>query len=158
MNAARLWDLIDDVEVAMMTTSGPFGELMSRPLVAARVDHDDGTLWFFTSTQSPKVAQLQREQHVNLAYATPERQIYVSVCGLASLSRDADALDRLWSPAYQTWFADGRDDPHLALVCVRVASAQYWSHDNGWVATTIGAQRALPPADQAAIAATIPAR
>lgn len=142
MSEARLWDLIDGVEVAMLTTVDPRGELLSRPLATIEVDADDGDLWFFTSKDSPKVEQIQREQHVNVSYASPDRQTYVSVSGVATVSQDAKRIDALWSPAYRPWFPKGRADPRLALLRVRVLHAQYWSNDSGWIATAVGAAKA----------------
>ncbi|WP_028080754.1 pyridoxamine 5'-phosphate oxidase family protein [Solimonas soli] len=142
MSEARLWDLIEDVEVAMLTTLDADGHLVSRPLATIKVDGGDGDLWFFTAKDSPKVAQIQREQHVNLAYASPRRQTYVSVSGVATLTQDESRIDQLWSPAYRPWFPHGRHDPQLALLRVRVTSAQYWSNERGWVATAVGAAMA----------------
>lgn len=143
MSEARLWDLVDGVEVAMLTTVDPRSELISRPLATIRVDGDDGNLWFFTSKDSPKIAQIQREQHVNVAYAASGRQTYVSVSGVATLSQDQTLIDALWSAAYKPWFPEGRGDPHLALLRVRVLRAQYWSNDSGWIATAFGAAKAV---------------
>jgi len=148
MSEARLWDLINDIEVAMLTTVDAHGRLLSRPLATIKVDGDDGDLWFFAGKDSPKVAQIQREQQVNLSYASPGRQLYVSVAGVASLTQDQALLDKLWSPAYKVWFPDGRQDPQLALLRVRVTSAQYWSAERGWVANVVSAAMAALTGEQ----------
>jgi general stress protein 26 len=143
MSETRLWDLIDDIEVAMLTSVDAHGHLLSRPLATIRVDSDDGDLWFFTAKDSPKVAQIQREQHVNLAYAAPQRKTYVSVTGVATLSQDSQRIAELWSPTQLPWFPRGLDDPQLALLRVRVTGAQYWTDRGGWIATAIGATAAV---------------
>ena len=142
MSEARLWHLIDDVEVAMLTTVDAHGQLRSRPLATIKVDGDDGDLWFFTAKDSPKVEQIQREQHVNLAYASPSRRTYVSVSGVATVTQDDSKLDELWSPAYRPWFPEGLRDPQLALLRVRVTGAQYWSDDSGWITMALGVAKA----------------
>ena len=50
----KLWDKIEDVRVAMMTTIDDDGSLRSRPMWT-QGDDFDGTLWFFISNQAPAV-------------------------------------------------------------------------------------------------------
>lgn len=147
---ARLWDLIGDVEVAMLTTVDAHGALQSRPLATVKIDEPDGDLWFFTAKDSPKVEQIQREQHVNLAYADPRSGTYVSVNGVATLSQDRKRIDELWSPLQRAWFPHGKDDPKLTLLRVRVVQAQYWSHAEGWIRMMIDAARAAVSGESAA--------
>jgi general stress protein 26 len=121
---SRLWTLIADMEVAMMTTEDA-GILRSRPMAA--VDRDSaGALWFFTRASSHKVAELGGDERVNLSYADPIRDTYVSMSGKASLVRDADEIVRRWDDRLLTWFPNGRDDPDTALLRVRVERGEYW--------------------------------
>ena len=123
-DTAKLWDLIKTVEVAMMVTED--GEhLRSRPMAVSQKDFD-GTLWFFTRADSHKVVEVQGDQRVNLAYAHPGKQDYVSVSGTASLVRDPAAIGEHWSEILRTWFPKGKDDPQIALLKVVVQQAEYW--------------------------------
>lgn len=150
---ARLWDLIGDVEVAMLTTFDAHGTLQSRPLATLKIDDADGDLWFFTTKDSPKIEQIQREQHVNLAYADPKAGTYVSINGVATLSQDRQRIDELWSPLQRAWFPAGKDDPQLMLLRVRVVQAQYWSQTEGWIRRAIGAARAALSGESEALSA-----
>ena len=64
--------------------------------------------------------------HVNVAYADPEDQTYVSVSGTARLVKDKAKLKELWSPIYKTWFPQGLRDPDVTLLKVDVTEAEYW--------------------------------
>jgi general stress protein 26 len=86
----------------------------------------DGELWFFTSISSGKVHEIQADQHVNLAYADPGSNRYVSVSGIANVVQDRRKADELWNAEVQAWFPKGLDDPELALIHVEVTEAQYW--------------------------------
>jgi general stress protein 26 len=121
----KLRELIKDVEVAMLTTVEPDGHLRSRPMATQKAEFD-GQLWFFTGIDSSKVVEVQREQHVNLAYAKPDDQIYVSVSGRASISRDRDKMKQFWNPIHKAWFPQGLDDPNIGLLCVEIDHAEYW--------------------------------
>ena len=43
-------------------------------------------LWFFTEADSPKVGEIRRHPKVNLAYASKEKNIYVSIAGDARVN------------------------------------------------------------------------
>ncbi len=121
----QLWDKIKDVRVAMLTTVDDDGSLRSRPMYTQQVEFD-GELWFFTADDSGKVDEISREHWVNLSYAEPKDSRYVSVSGVAELIKDRSKIEELWSPMLKAWFKDGLDDPHLALLRVRVTEAEYW--------------------------------
>ena len=123
-NRKKLQSLIKDIGFAMMTTTMSDGMLRSRPM-ASRLDDEefDGTRWFFTHDQEPKVHEILENPQVNLAYADPSKNDYVSVSGEATLVKDKAKAKELWNPFYKAWFPDGLDDPHLGLIRVDVTHA-----------------------------------
>jgi general stress protein 26 len=121
----KLAKLIKDIQFAMLTTAMPDGSLRSRPMATQRAPFD-GTLWFFTPADSAKVHEIEDDQHVNVSYADPSRNNYVSVSGRASVVRDEAKAKALWSESLRTWFPKGSDDPDIALLKVTVDAAEYW--------------------------------
>jgi general stress protein 26 len=121
----QLADLIRDVDIAMFTTTGVDGRLYSRPLGTQEVDFD-GDLWFATAADSPKVAEIALNPRVNVAYASPSKNSYVSVAGTARVVHDRAKIEELWSPAMKLFFPGGKDDPNLRLIHVSAESAEYW--------------------------------
>lgn len=138
----KLGELITDIDFCMFTTALPDGSLRSRPMSTQKTEFD-GTLWFFTQLDSAKVHEVEDDQHVNLAYADPNGQTYVSVSGRARLSRDRAKIDELWSPVYKAWFPEGKDDPQVALLQVDVEDAEYWDSPSGAVVHLIGFAKAV---------------
>lgn len=120
----KLGELIDGIEVAMLTTRDADGRLFSRPLQTRRVEFD-GDLVFFTTADSPKIEQIERDPRVNLTYANPSRHAYVSITGTATAVRDRAEIESLWSVVDRAFFS-GPDDPNLVLLKVRVEAAEYW--------------------------------
>ena len=120
-----LGELIDGIETAMLTTRAEDGSLVSRPLETLKIDAN-GEIIFFTAANSHKVEQLTEDAEVNLAYADPAEHRYVSVRGRARMDRDDDTIDELWSPAQKIFFPDGKGDPNLMVLRVRVRDANYW--------------------------------
>lgn len=125
-----LAELIRDVDVAMFTTIAADGRLVSRPLGTQEVEFD-GDLWFAVALDSPKVAEIQANPRVNVAYASPSKNSYVSVAGRARVVRDRAKIEQVWSPAMKVFFPGGKDDPNLALIHVDAESAEYWDGPSG---------------------------
>ncbi len=138
----KLAELIKDVKIAMLSTVDEDGSLRSRPMATQQAEFD-GDLWFFTDGRSPKIDEVQSEEHVNLSYASPEHSRYVSVSGTARLIRDRAKAKELWNPIYKAWFPGGLDDPNLALLKVSVQKAEYWDSPSGMVVQAIGFVKAL---------------
>jgi len=120
----ELWDRIENVRPAMMTTAELDGSFRSRPMWT-QGDHFEGSLWFFVSDDGPLARELDRNPRVGLNYAAHDKDLYVSVSGRAVLVHDR-AADELWNTYAQAWFPRGVDDPHLGLLRVDVEQAQYW--------------------------------
>jgi len=120
----KLAELIDGIEVCMLTTQAADGSLVSRPLQTLKLTAE-GELVFFTAADSAKVAQLTDDLDVNLAYANQSDKCYVSVRGRARIDRDPALIEELWSPAQNVFFS-GKDDPNLTVLRVRVRDAMYW--------------------------------
>ena len=148
-DATKLWTLIREVRIAMMTTDDE-GVLRSRPMAA--VDRDfDGALWFLTRADSAKVAEVQEDHRVNLSYADPSGQNYASVSGRASLVRDKAQIAASWSESARVWFPKGKDDPDIALLKVAVEQGEYWDapsstmlHAYGYVKAVLTGQSPKP--------------
>lgn len=138
----KLGELIQKIDFAMFTTALPDGSLRSRPMSTQKTEFD-GTLWFFTQLDSGKVHEIEDDQHVNLAYANPNGQTYVSVSGRARLTRDRAKIEELWSPVYKAWFPEGQDDPQIALIQVEVENAEYWDSPSSPVIHLIGFTKAV---------------
>lgn len=124
----QLWDLIKDTKFAMFTTRHPNGHLHARPMTLQNgsVDEDD-TLWFFMSRSGDPLAELTAHPEVNVSFADPDDDHYVSVSGQARLCEDATKKKALWKKLNEAWFPGGPDDPDLALVEVRISHAHYWN-------------------------------
>ncbi len=132
---ADLYDLIEGIEIAMLTTRRPDGYLVSRPM-ATQTQAEGSDLWFVTDIESHKLEELELDPHVNLAYYRDRTREWVSVSGTATVSRDRRAIHELYRPDWKAWFGDeggerngGPDDPRLALILVDVESVTYLKVD-----------------------------
>lgn len=127
----QLYELIDGIETAMLTTRTKTGALVSRPMQtqARRAGTD---LWFMTVVTSGKVDELIADPQVNLGYYKDGSREYVSVSGRARLTQDKGLIHELYKPDWKAWLGDegderdgGPDDPRIALIEVTAESAYY---------------------------------
>ncbi len=125
---SHLWKLIKDIKFAMFTTRHGNGHLHARPMTTQNKDgiEADESLWFFMSKKGDPVSDLKADPVVNLVYADPSADTYVSVSGTAAMIEDQAKKDQLWSKLAGAWFPGGSADPDLALVQVQIVHANYW--------------------------------
>lgn len=134
---ARLNELISGIELAMLTTIRPDGSLHSCPMAAHGIDAT-GVLWFISGSNTEKVEAARANQRVNLSFADPAAQRYVSISGFCELVRDHVKAQELWSPSYMSWFAGGLDDPNLILLKIAVQQAEFWDAAAGCMVDSPG--------------------
>jgi general stress protein 26 len=134
---AKIAKLLEETRIAMLTTVNAEGHLHSRPMAMQEIKFN-GDLWFFTGKTSPKVHQIEDEPRVNVAFADPDKQNYVSLSGRAKLVIDQAKNKELWQPAYEAWFPEGLYDPELALLKIEVDGAEYWDAPSGTIAHVVG--------------------
>jgi len=122
----RLREMIKDIDFCMLTTIDEQGDPHSRPMSSNGDIDPDGDLYFFTNASSHKVSEVAQSPKVNVSFADPENQRYVSVTGLASLVQDREKINELWRPEFKMWFPKGKDDPDIALLRVNLEKGEYW--------------------------------
>jgi general stress protein 26 len=82
----RVWDIIEKVGIAMLTTSFP-GGMRARP-VEARPERDAGLIWFVTDLRSGKEHEIEAEHDVGLVFIDAKAKAYLSITARAEVRRD----------------------------------------------------------------------
>lgn len=127
----ELYELIEKMEIALMTTRRPDGMLVTRPMDTQR--HNDlADLWFVTDIETHKVEEIEADPHVSIGYYDSNSREWVSVSGTASICRDRQKIHDLYKADWKMWFEDqggdrdgGPDDPRLALILVDATTVTY---------------------------------
>jgi general stress protein 26 len=138
----KLEKLIQGIKVAMLTTVDESGRIHSRPMATQQIEFN-GDLWFFSTQNSHKIAELKRESKVQISYVDEDSHRYVSISGAAQVVKDPDKAKELWSPLYKAWFPEGLNDPNLVLLKVTVDQAEYWDSPSSAVVHLIGLTKAI---------------
>src|SRR6185503_10157700 len=100
----KLRELVKDIDFCMLTTVDDQGGLHSRPMSANGEIDPNGDLWFFTGASSHKESEIGTAPKVNVSFADPKNQHYVSISGVAELVRDRNRIEKLWKPEFKMWF------------------------------------------------------
>ena len=127
----KFYALVDDLAFAMMTTRRSDGHLRSRAM-ANQKRAPGADLWFVTAADSEKVRDLTHDPHVNLSYFRDSNQEWVSVSGMARLSRDPQTVGQLYAADWRLWFPDRgdprdgtADDPRILLIGIVIHAAEF---------------------------------
>lgn len=127
----KFYDLVVDIETAMMTTRRTDGHLRSRAMANQR-RADGADLWFVTSDDTAKLEDLAHDPHINLSYYRDRTREWVSVSGIATITRDRAKIRELYASDWKMWFPDEgdprhgtADDPRLVLIGVDVHAAEF---------------------------------
>ena len=126
LDSKHLWRLIKDMRLGMLTHRHPDGSLRSHPLTTQNRSLDEGCLYFFITKSSGLGQWLQVDGDVNVAYADPHKDHYVSISGHASLGHDRARQEHLFNAMTRAWFPKGLDDPELEFLEVRIGHAEFW--------------------------------
>ncbi len=127
----KFYTLVDEIKIAMMTTRRRDGHMRSRAM-ANQKRADGADLWFVTADDAAKLDDLEHDAHVNLSYFKDGSMEWISVSGVAAISRDRQKIAELYEPDWKMWFSDEGDprhgtpeDPRFVLIGVTVHAAEF---------------------------------
>lgn len=123
---SRLQDIIRPLDLAMLVTKTQDLHLRSRPMLTADVSKY-GEIFLFTTLDSELSQELTERNYVNLSYSKSDEGSFISVSGIAQISKDREAIQDLWRSQFAQWIEGGLDNRNLALLKISLAHAEHWS-------------------------------
>ena len=115
----------------MMVTRRSDGHMQARAM-ATQKRAAGADLWFVTADGSAKLRDLTADPHINLTYYKDRTREWVSISGIATITRDREKIHELYAPDWSAWFGkEGdprhgtRDDPRFVLIGVDVHAAVF---------------------------------
>lgn len=125
----RLWKELGEHQQGMLGVVGGTPHHF-RPMTQM-VDKDNHhALWFFTRTD----AELLREAEEGKAMFILQSDKFQACIG-GRLHRDDDkaVVDKFWNPIVASWYPEGKDDPHLAVLRFDLEDAELWLNEAGLI-------------------------
>ena len=122
----KIQAVIKDVKFAMMSTTNKKGDIHAWPMTTNEVNLNNKEIWFIGDKSSDLVKDIKDDARIGLTYATQDEKNYVSVSGDAELPTDQAKLDELWSPVYDAFFANGKEDENVQLIKIVPHGIECW--------------------------------
>lgn len=120
---AKLRELVDGFDHAMLVTRSEDGEVRARPMRIV-AQQSGGTLVFVTHRGDEKVDEMASSPQVCVTLQDGRR--FVSLSGEASLDDSSDRIGLYYDVTWEPWFPEGVADPDILLVDVAPTHAEYW--------------------------------
>lgn len=122
-----IWNLIKDIKVGMLVTKEVNADdsMRARPMSLVQ-DAYDGMLYFYTSKSDAKAFEIEQDRDVCLTFSNPKDNVYVSLTGKANVSKDQELIDKYWNPFVAAWFENGKDDPDVTMLKVKISKGEHW--------------------------------
>jgi general stress protein 26 len=120
----RVWDILAKNSVGMLTTRGAQG-LRARPL-EARPDRDAGLILFVTDVRGLKDDEIEADAHVGFTVIDADDNAYLSITGLAAISRDSITAAKIWKTTDDVWWPDGPRDRNVRVLSIEPITAELW--------------------------------
>lgn len=121
----HLYELLKEFSNAMLVSHDQDGHLRARPMAIADL-RPDADAYFATSIDTPKVEEVRNAPDVLVTFQSATQ--FASVRGKATIVRDRQLIDRLWSEEWRVWFPEGKDAPDLCLIKVDAIDGEYWDN------------------------------
>jgi general stress protein 26 len=133
---AKVKEMAEDIKVCMFCTQLSERPIPTRPMGVQEVD-DKGNLWFISSADSNKNMEIKQDDEVQLIFAKNADAHFLSLFGKATIYKDKDKIDDMWSPVAKTWFEEGKNDPNVTVIKVTPLDAYYWDTKYGKTVTLL---------------------
>lgn len=128
----RIWELATNIDNCMFVTwDGEYNR--ARPL-SARVDRDEGAIYFLVNDDSAKNEQIAKYPKVTLAWSDSSHYKYVTISGPATVTNDREKIAELWEKTDKAWWKDA-NDPEIRLITVTPDEGELWDSPGLIVAT-----------------------
>ena len=136
---AKFWKALkSDMTMFLGLADGEDGH--ARPMTAQLDDEGyigdeyHGPIWFFTSTDNHLYQQIETNSRAMAHFTSKGHDVWATVHGTLSQSRDRAVIDRLWNRFVAAWYKGGKDDPKLALIRLDPEKAEIWIDASSMVA------------------------
>jgi len=140
----KVRELLPRFQSAMLITHTAQGEVHVRPLaLQGDASTFGGTLWFFTDRRSRKVGESEAGGPVSIVCQSDEHSVYLHLTGKAAVIDDKQRMRELYTPVLRTWFPQGLEDEHLALLRFDAEAGTYWRVKGGMVLSAISFAKAV---------------
>lgn len=129
----KFWKKLKSDATLMLGLTGS-GHGHSHPMTAQLPNEDRGPIYFFTSTETDLVRDLQGEGQAMAQFVAKDHDLFACLEGRLVTDNDRAMIDELWGPFVAAWFEGGKDDPRLMLLRFDPLDGRVWENDHSLLA------------------------
>lgn len=127
----KVKQLVEKADTCFFCTNIKAGQPIStRPMAVQKTD-DEGNLYFLSASDSKHNAEVENDPMVQLFFQGSAYDSFLTLYGVATISRDKTLIDELWNPMIKTWFTEGKDDPRITVIKIAATQGYYWDTKHG---------------------------
>ena len=120
----RIWDLLEQTGVGMLTTRYA-GGLRARPL-EARADRDHGIIYFIVDVRGLKDDEIEAAPDVCFTLTNAQDKAYLSLAARAQVLRDPLLAAKFWKKTDDVWWPGGPEDRHVRVLRLEPVLGELW--------------------------------
>jgi general stress protein 26 len=126
----ELWSHLKDGAPAMLGLNNTSAHYQP---MAAYAEPANNAVWFFARDDSQFVQEIASSSDGRMVFVSRDRECYADITGDLTITRDQSRIDQFWNSVAAAWFPEGKDDPHLTLLCFEPIEGQVWIAKSGLV-------------------------
>lgn len=128
----KFWDHLHTEKTVMLGLNGP--EHHTQPMTAMAEPATE-QMWFFTRDDTDLALEAIGGAEARLVFMGKGDKVQADIIGTLRVALDRGRIDRYWNPMVAAWYPEGKEDPHLTLLCFVPRKGQVWVADQGTLAT-----------------------
>ena len=128
IDLAAVAQLMRDLDICMLSTTGP-GGVATRPMSNNGQVEYDGDTWFFARRDSAKIREIEAVPSVGIGYVASERATWIAIEADAEVVYDPAEKRARWFEDLGRWFENGPEDPEVVLIRASATRIRAWGRD-----------------------------
>lgn len=123
----KLQEMVNKIDIGMLCTQLKESSFIHAvPMSKQEVD-EEGNIWMLFSSDSDSYNNITDNDEVSLLYSDVSSYSFLSINGIATISRDPARIEKYWNKAVEAWF-EGKDDERIRILQVTPIEAHYWDN------------------------------
>ncbi|MFV0190729.1 MULTISPECIES: pyridoxamine 5'-phosphate oxidase family protein [Empedobacter] len=133
----KLSDMINDIDICMFSAF-PNQLFYPHTVPMSRQEVDEsGNIWFLFSSESELHQFIESNSKVSLSFSDVGSYKFLSINGIATITRDQDRIAKYWNKFVEAWFDKGKEDPNIRILKVVPKEAYYWDNKTNKLMTLL---------------------
>jgi len=128
--ATEFWQHVKNGTTVMLGVNAV--DQLTQPMTAF-TESDDGVIWFFTRNDTDIAHDAATDADGRLIFASKDQEVFADVTGTLQVRHDRARIEKYWNPMVAAWYPEGKDDPHLTLLCFTPHQGQVWVSKQGLI-------------------------